>query len=115
MSRLTPKQRRVLEAIREYVRKEGTSPSYKELADTLGVAVATVYGHVQQLELKGRLIRLPGSRGIELVGPDDVACPRAATGYVLPPGARWVPVSVLPGAISSVADSASASGGTGCK
>ena len=55
---LTKRQKQVMEFITEFVRENGYSPSYEELASGLNLAsVATVHKHVSSLEAKQYLTR----------------------------------------------------------
>src|SRR5450755_380560 len=55
---LTKRQKEVMEYITEFVRENGYSPSYEELAAGLKLAsVATVHKHVSSLEAKQYLTR----------------------------------------------------------
>ncbi len=56
---LTPKQLRVLTFIRDYSRTHGYAPTMQELADEFGVSKVTVFEHIEALEKKGYLQRLP--------------------------------------------------------
>lgn len=63
---LTPKQKRVLDAIRTYRTFKGYMPSIRNLAKLTKSAVGTVHEHVETLKRKG-WIRTDGSaRGIQL-------------------------------------------------
>lgn len=63
---LTPKQKRVLDAIRTYRDFKGYMPSIRNLAKLTKSAVGTVHEHIETLRRKG-WIRTDGtSRGIEL-------------------------------------------------
>ncbi len=53
----TPKQLKLLQAIDDWRRREGYSPTMQELADQLGVSKVTIFEHVQALERKGLLDR----------------------------------------------------------
>lgn len=65
---LTKRQKEVLEAIHGFVHGNGYSPSFEELASTLGLAsLATVHKHILALESKGYLKRSYNqSRSIEV-------------------------------------------------
>ncbi len=69
MEPLTPKQKRILDFIRDYVAQYGYPPSIPEMAQTFGCAISTVHQHLQALERKGYL-KLPGNRarGLKLLG-----------------------------------------------
>ncbi len=55
----TPKQLAILTAIRDYRLRQGYSPTMQELADQLGVSKVTVFEHVQALERKKLIQRMP--------------------------------------------------------
>jgi len=62
MSCLTPKQRRVYEAIESYQSSHGSPPSYRELAHILGYSsTASIYRFVKALKEKGVLENIPRS------------------------------------------------------
>ncbi len=72
---LTPKQKRIVDLIREAVRTNGFAPTMQELADTLGVNKVTVFEHVEALVRKGALTRQPHqSRSLR---PTDMVDPVA--------------------------------------
>ncbi len=67
---LTPKQKRVYEWIEQYVSERGTSPSYHEIKDGLGLAsLNTVHYHLKRLAESGYIESPWGNRkrAIELV------------------------------------------------
>ncbi len=71
---LTPKQLRLLTFIRDFRRKMGYSPTMQELADEFGVSKVTVFEHVEALQKKGFLERLPHkARSLRL--SDDIDFP----------------------------------------
>jgi len=53
-------RRRILGFVQEFGRREGYSPSYREIAKELGLAISTVSYHVSVLENEGSLCREPG-------------------------------------------------------
>jgi len=53
-------RRRILRFVQEFGRREGYSPSYREIAEELGLAVSTVSYHVSVLEQEGSLRRGAG-------------------------------------------------------
>jgi repressor LexA len=65
---LTPRQRKVLEFIREYLEIHRYPPSIREIASRLGVSgTLGVVKHLKALERAGYIRRVPGSsRGISL-------------------------------------------------
>ena len=65
-------RRRILGFIQEFGRREGYSPSYREIAEVLGLAISTVSYHVSVLENEGSLRREHGQ-------------PRTITGPCSPP------------------------------
>src|SRR5690606_9788674 len=57
---LTPKQKAVLDYIRAYIEDHDYAPSYREIAEHLGLrSVATVAEHVETLREKGYLEKDP--------------------------------------------------------
>lgn len=80
--KLTKKQKQILDAIVEYVHDNGYAPSYREIANTIGVSsTATVHEHVKNLETKGYLTcDSAQARCIEL----DRAVLQAAPAIALP-------------------------------
>jgi repressor LexA len=54
------RRRRILGYVHEFVRREGYSPSYREIGGELGLAVSTVAYHVSVLQGQGLLHREPG-------------------------------------------------------
>lgn len=69
---LTERQAEVLEFLREFQRKEGTTPTYREIVGRFGFkSTKAAADHVRALEKKGYVRRRTGrSRGIELVAPE---------------------------------------------
>ena len=68
MSELTPRQREILELIREWARTTGSAPTRAEIAQRLGFRSANAAeAHLRALAKKGALELLPGAaRGIRL-------------------------------------------------
>jgi repressor LexA len=55
---LTERQRRVMDYIANFLRENGYSPSFQEIADGVGLSsIATVHKHIATLERKGYLKR----------------------------------------------------------
>ena len=52
-------RRRILAFVRDFIRREGYSPSYREIGEGLGIAVSTVFYHVALLQAGGSLDREP--------------------------------------------------------
>ncbi|NMD35719.1 MAG: transcriptional repressor LexA [Planctomycetes bacterium] len=69
MAALTPKQKQVLRFLEAYIGERGLAPTYEEIGDAIGTCKVTVLAHLQQLEKKGLIRRVPyASRAIELCG-----------------------------------------------
>lgn len=69
---LTPKQLRLLTFLRDFRRKMGYSPTMQELADEFNVSKVTVFEHVETLQEKGFLERVPHkARSLRLSGKVD--------------------------------------------
>ncbi len=70
--RLTPRQRRVLETIRDSVDRRGYPPTMREIGEAVGLASPSSVKHqLTTLERKGYLRRDPNRpRAIEVVDPD---------------------------------------------
>ena len=69
---LTDRQRRVLDAIQDCLRRQGYPPTVRELAQHLGVSIGTVQAHLRALERKGVLKRRPfQARGLSLTAPEE--------------------------------------------
>lgn len=65
---LTEKQRRVIEAIREWIATQGYPPTIRELGKTLGIkSLRGVTTHLDAIAKKGYLSRQRGARGIKLL------------------------------------------------
>ncbi len=73
--RLTPRQRRVLETIRDSVERRGYPPTMREIGEAVGLASPSSVKHqLMTLERKGYLRRDPNRpRAIEVVDPDAPA------------------------------------------
>jgi repressor LexA len=67
-SKLTPRQREILEYIRKQIRERGYPPSVREIGEAIGLSSSsTVHGHLARLEEKGYLHRVPDKpRAIEI-------------------------------------------------
>lgn len=67
---LTPRQRQILEFIKEEVQKKGYPPSVREIGHAVGLSSSsTVHGHLGKLEEKGYIRRDPTKpRALEVVG-----------------------------------------------
>lgn len=80
---LYKRQKQIMDFIRQYIQKFGTSPTLQEIADSLGVSsLATVHEHLQTLTKKGMIRRFEGAvRGIELL---DKSSGDSSNGVELP-------------------------------
>jgi|TARA_R110002153_G_scaffold63634_1_gene170652 repressor LexA len=60
---LTPRQKDVLDFVVSYQSDKGFSPTYKEIAEGVGVSsVGGVAAHVKKIEARGYIKTLPGNR-----------------------------------------------------
>ncbi|WP_152363459.1 transcriptional repressor LexA [Microlunatus speluncae] len=77
---LTPRQRRVLEVIKETVEARGYPPSIREMGDAVGLASSSSVAHqLKVLESKGFLRRDPNRpRALEVLMPGDPAAAAVA-------------------------------------
>lgn len=66
------RQRQILDFIAQYIQRNGSSPTLREIAGAIGVkSLATVHEHLTALEKKGVLKRTSGkSRSMEIVNTD---------------------------------------------
>ncbi len=71
--RLTPRQRKVLEVIRDWVERFGYPPSVREIGDAVGLtSTSSVHHQLRALERKGYLRRDPHrTRAVDVRGPDE--------------------------------------------
>jgi repressor LexA len=74
---LTPRQRKVLEVIRDWVERFGYPPSVREIGDAVGLtSTSSVHHQLRTLERKGYLRRDPNrTRAVDVRGPDEQAAP----------------------------------------
>jgi len=64
---LTKRQRKVLEAVKDFIRKHGYSPTVRQLAEILGISShSAVFKHLSSIEKKGYFRKENGE--IQLVG-----------------------------------------------
>jgi repressor LexA len=70
---LTPRQRKVLEVIRDWVERFGYPPSVREIGDAVGLtSTSSVHHQLRALERKGYLRRDPNrTRAVDVRGPDE--------------------------------------------
>ncbi|MGC0363696.1 repressor LexA [Rhodococcus sp. 27YEA15] len=76
---LTPRQRRVLEVIRDSVSERGYPPSIREIGDAVGLTSTSSVAHqLRTLERKGFLRRDPNRpRAVDVRGVDEIAADTA--------------------------------------
>jgi repressor LexA len=98
---LTPRQRRILEVIRDFVERRGYPPSMREIGEAAGLTSTSSVSHqLSALERKGFLRLDPNqARAVEVRMPDADAVPDEPVSYgpdTLPgdvrPTASYVPV-----------------------
>jgi len=77
---LTPIQARIRWFIEDFGQRSGHAPSYREIADAVGLAsLSSVSLHVRTLQKKGYLDREPGRPRTAVVRPGDAVPVRPAT------------------------------------
>ena len=81
---LTPRQRKVLEVIRDWVERFGYPPSVREIGDAVGLtSTSSVHHQLRALERKGYLRRDPNrTRAVDVRGPDEASAAAGAEGVV---------------------------------
>ena len=93
--RLTPRQRKVLRVIREWVDEHGYPPSVREIGDAVGLtSTSSVHHQLRTLERKGYLRRDPNrTRAVDVRHPDDApAAAEVAEPAEERPAAAYVPL-----------------------
>ena len=82
--RLTPKQKRVLEFIRDYSRARGYAPTQQEIARRFGFrSLGTVQNYLTRLEREGLIRRRwNGKRALQVVDPEHAGMEVPLLGYV---------------------------------
>jgi repressor LexA len=93
-------RRKILQFVQEFARREGYSPSYREIAEELGLAVSTVYYHVSVLKREGLLRRGAGQPRTIVEAPGSA--PRAEPDGVEVPLIGQIPAGVLKDAVELV-------------
>jgi repressor LexA len=78
---LTPRQRKVLEVIRDWVERFGYPPSVREIGDAVGLTSTSSVAHqLRTLERKGYLRRDPNRpRAVDVRGADEMVTPIVST------------------------------------
>ena len=66
---LYKKQKQILDFIKQYVQKNGTSPTLAEIAEAMDVtSLSTIHEHLENLEKKNMIKRFQGAvRGIQII------------------------------------------------
>jgi repressor LexA len=74
-ARLTPRQRKVLDVIRDWVERFGYPPSVREIGDAVGLtSTSSVHHQLRTLERKGYLRRDPNrTRAVDVRSPEDLS------------------------------------------
>jgi repressor LexA len=67
---LYKRQRQILDFIKQYIEKNGYSPTLQQIAESIGVSsLATVHEHLSSMAKKGVIKKFEGAvRGIEVIG-----------------------------------------------
>jgi repressor LexA len=78
---LTPRQRKVLEVIRKWVKDSGYPPSVREIGDAVGLtSTSSVHHQLRALEKKGYLRRDPNrTRAVDVRSPDELSSEQGDT------------------------------------
>ena len=78
---LTPRQRKVLDVIRDWVERFGYPPSVREIGDAVGLqSTSSVHHQLRTLERKGYLRRDPNrTRAVDVRSPEDLTDDQVAT------------------------------------
>lgn len=86
---LTPRQRKVLEVIRDWVERFGYPPSVREIGDAVGLtSTSSVHHQLRTLERKGYLRRDPNrTRAVDVRSPEESPDAAPATADGTDPGA----------------------------
>lgn len=94
---LTRRQRDILEFFKDYVGRQGISPTLEEIAEHFGVNRVTVFGHVAEMERKGVLKRRARgvSRGLEIVDQESDEANGAPSLPVLGKIAAGAPIETI--------------------
>tara|TARA_Y100001949_G_scaffold91902_1_gene77736 strand:+ start:5362 stop:5589 length:228 start_codon:yes stop_codon:yes gene_type:complete len=66
-------QKKIYEAIKDFIDEKGFSPRYKDISEKTGLGIKPIQSHVVKLEERGLLIRPKGRQGIELTSTQSEA------------------------------------------
>jgi len=79
---MTEKQQAIYDWVRDYIWRQGISPTLDEIADRFAVAKPTIHQHIESLVQKGLIIKQPKlARSLTL--PDT--CPTCGAQMTQPP------------------------------
>ncbi|QDU62182.1 LexA repressor [Planctomycetes bacterium Pan216] len=67
---LTARQRQIVEFIQRHYRDQGVAPTQREIADGVMLQQSTVAGHLDRIEKKGWILRVPGLARMLFVAED---------------------------------------------
>ncbi|MCB0723071.1 MAG: transcriptional repressor LexA [Ignavibacteriae bacterium] len=83
MDKLTDKQSKILDFIREYTLDNPYPPTFQEIAQKFKITIGTVQDHISALQRKGYIERIPDvARGFKVVGDDAADVPQED--YMIP-------------------------------
>ncbi|MCB0722297.1 MAG: transcriptional repressor LexA [Ignavibacteriae bacterium] len=83
MDKLTDKQSKILDFIREYTLDNPYPPTFQEIAQKFKITIGTVQDHISALQRKGYIERIPDvARGFKVVGDDAADVPQQD--YMIP-------------------------------
>ncbi len=102
---LTPRQRKVLEVIRDWVERFGYPPSVREIGDAVGLtSTSSVHHQLRALERKGYLRRDPNrTRAVDVRPPEDAADTAPAAGVEETAGRELHPVPAFVPLLGNIA------------
>ncbi|MCH3916885.1 MAG: hypothetical protein LKE40_05385 [Spirochaetia bacterium] len=70
MKQITPRQKEILEYIRDFIRENEFSPSTRDISEHFHFSVKAAYDHLQALESKSLISSIPGiSRSVKIIDP----------------------------------------------
>ena len=65
-------QKKIYEAIKDFIDEKGFSPRLKDISEKTGIGIKPIHSHVAKLEERGLLKRPKGRQGIEYVKSKEV-------------------------------------------
>ena len=73
MKQLAPRQKEVYEFIKEFISLNGYSPTYREVAKELNIALKGVFDHIMAIQKKGYLtVTHNKARTIKITKPEEI-------------------------------------------